>query len=324
MNLTEIRIQDIEGYSIGNAEYEDHATGVTVILPQNGAVTGIDIRGGGPASRESGLLNPLAANDCVNAVVLSGGSAFGLDTAGGVMKYLEEKNIGFPTGAGVVPIVCTSCIFDLVLDNEKRPDAALGYQACLNAKQYNYKDGNFGAGLGATCGKIVGPEHMMKSGVGSAAFACGDLKVGAVAVVNCAGDVFDFETGRKIAGCYDYEKKEFINGEDAFYMMQGNPDLFHANTTIGAIITNASFNKTQLTKIAGMAHDGMARSINPVHTEYDGDSIYAMANGTVKADLNIVGTLAARAFSCAVTNAVKSCEDYRGLICASSLNHSSL
>lgn len=318
-NIQKIRIQDIEGYRIGNAEYEENATGVTVILPENGAVTGVDIRGGGPASRESGLLNPLAANDCVNAVVLSGGSAFGLDTAGGVMKYLEEKGIGFPTGAGVVPIVCASCIFDLVLDNVKRPDAALGYQACLNAESYNYRDGNCGGGLGATCGKIAGPAYMMKSGIGSAAYQCGDLKVGAVVIVNCAGDVYDFETAQKIAGCYDYTKHEFFSGEDTFYAMQKSPDLFHANTTIGAILTNAAFNKTQLTKIAGMAHDGMARSINPVHTEFDGDTIYAMANGSVQADINIVGTLAARAFSSAISNAVYSAQSYRNLICASDL-----
>lgn len=305
-NIKEISIKDIEGYRIGNAEYKDNFTGVTVILPENGAVTGIDIRGGGPASRESGLLNPLAANDCVNAVVLSGGSAFGLDTASGVVKYLEEKNIGFPTAAGVVPIVCASCIFDLNLDNKKRPDAVLGYQACQNAEQFNYRDGCYGAGLGATIGKIAGPDHVMKSGIGSAAFACGKLKVGAVVVVNSAGDIYDFATGKMIAGCYSYEKGQLINGEDLFYASTAHPDLFHANTTIGAIITNARFNKTQLTKIAGMAHDGMARSINPVHTEFDGDSIYAMANGSVQADLNIVGTLAARAFSSAITNAVKS------------------
>lgn len=305
-NIKEISIKDIEGYRIGNAEYAEHMTGVTVILPENGAVTGIDIRGGGPASRESGLLNPLAANDCVNAIVLSGGSAFGLDTASGVMKYLEERNIGFPTAAGVVPIVCASCIFDLNLDNMKRPDAALGYQACLNAEHFNYKDGCYGAGLGATIGKIAGLDHAMKSGIGSAAFACGELKVGAIVAVNSAGDIYDFTTGKMIAGCYDYQKGQLMNGEDLFYASTAHPDLFHANTTIGTIVTNAQFNKTQLTKIAGMAHDGMARSINPVHTEFDGDSIYAMANGNIQADINIVGTLAARAFSSAITNAVQS------------------
>ena len=318
--LQTIRIQDIEGYQIGNAEYEEHATGVTVILPKGGAVTGLDIRGGGPASRESGLLNPLAANDCVNAVVLSGGSAFGLDSATGVMQYLEERNIGFPTHAGVVPIVCTSCIYDLILDNTKRPDAALGYQACINSESFHYKDGNHGAGLGATCGKILGVDHMMKAGIGSAAFQCGDLKVGALVVVNCFGDIFDFETGRMIAGCYDYSRKRLICSEETMYAMQAAPGLFHTNTTIGAVVTNASFNKTELTKIAGMAHDGMARSINPVHTQHDGDSIYALANGNVKADLNLVGTLAARAFAQAVKNAAYSAQDYRGLISASSIN----
>lgn len=236
------------------------------------------------------------------------------------MQYLEERNIGFPTHAGVVPIVCTSCIYDLILDNTKRPDAALGYQACINSESFHYKDGNHGAGLGATCGKICGTDHMMKSGIGSAAFQCGDLKVGALVVVNCFGDIFDFETGRMIAGCYDYSRKRLICSEETMYAMQAAPGLFHTNTTIGAVVTNASFNKTELTKIAGMAHDGMARSINPVHTQHDGDSIYALANGNVKADLNLVGTLAARAFAQAVKNAAYSAQDYRDLISASSIN----
>ncbi len=303
--LKTISIKEIEGYAIGNAEYADHYTGCTVILPTNGAVCGVDIRGGGPASRECGLLNPLAANDSVNAVLLSGGSAFGLDAATGIMKYLEEKKIGFSTDAGVVPIVCASCLYDLQLDNTVRPDAALGYKACENAAMNNYQDGCYGAGTGATCGKVLGPAHMMKTGIGSAAFQCGELKVGAIVALNCCGDVYDFSTAEKIAGCYDYEHHTFLDGEQAMYAMQANINLFHTNTTIGAIITNAKFNKTELTKIASMAHDGMARSINPIHTQFDGDSIYAMANGTVQADINAVGTLAARAFSTAINAAVE-------------------
>ncbi len=304
--LKNISVTDIEGYRIGQDEYADAATGCTVILPINGAVTGVDIRGGGPASRESALLNPLAANDCVNAVLLSGGSAFGLNASAGVVQYLEERNIGFPTDSGVVPIVTASCLFDLELKNAHvRPDAKLGYQVCLNAEKGNYRDGSYGAGCGATCGKIFGSAHMMKSGIGSAAFSCGELKVGAVVAVNCSGDVFDWKTGQRLAGCLNYDSDTFMNAEEGLYRMQNNTDLFHTNTTIGAIITNAAFNKTQLTKIAGMAHDGMARSINPVHTEYDGDSLYAMTNGNVKADLNVVGTLSAKAVSEAISNAVR-------------------
>lgn len=313
-NLKQIQISDITAFQIGNAEYEEGATGCTVILPKKGGATcGIDIRGGGPASRESGLLNPLSANDSVNAVVLSGGSAFGLEASIGVMEYLEEKNIGFPTANGVVPIVCESCLFDLEMHTNKiRPDKALGKQATINAYSNNYKDGNYGAGCGATCGKAYGSEHMMKSGIGSAAFQVGDLKVGAVVATNCMGDVFDYTNGKQLAGALDYDTNTFLNCEEAFYSMQANVST-HTNTTIGIILTNATFNKTQLTKIASMAHDGMARSINPIHTEFDGDTIYAMSSAEIKADLNVVGTLAQRAFSEAITNSIKHAEGMYGI-----------
>jgi len=302
-NLKKINVNDIEGYHIGNAEYKEAATGLTVILPDTKTVCGVDIRGGAPASRETGLLNPLAANDQVHAVVLSGGSAFGLNSASGVMQYLEERNIGFPTAAGVVPIVSTSCIFDLTLgDNKVRPDHNLAYLACKNAEEKNYQDGNFGAGCGATAGKFMGPEHMMKTGIGSAAFQIGDLQVGAIVAVNCAGDVFDYRTNEKIAGVINYDNNEFISAEEILYSSQLNIQE-GTNTTIGAIITNADFNKTELTKIAGMAHDGMARAINPIHTMFDGDSLYALGNGKVKSDINLVGTLAAKAVAEAIANA---------------------
>lgn len=309
-----IRIQDIEGFHLGNAEYEKGGTGCTVILPEEKTLCGVDIRGGAPASRESALLNPLAANDGVHAVLLTGGSAYGLDAAGGIMKYLEGKGIGFPVGGGtVVPIVCASSILDLGCgSSEIRPDAELGMQACLNAEHDLYKDGCHGAGTGATCGKFYGPAAMMKSGIGSAAFQLGELKVGAVVTVNCAGDVFDFQTGKKIAGAYDWQKHTWISCEEAMYAAMTNITM-GANTTIGAVLTNASFNKTELTKIAGMAHDGMARSINPVHTMYDGDSLYALGTGRIKADINLVGTLAARAVSQAISNAVTSADSAYGI-----------
>lgn len=313
--LKEISIHDLEGFHIGNAEYEEHRTGLTVILPEHGACCGLDVRGGGPASRESALLNPLADNSCVNAVALSGGSAFGLNSTSGIMQYLEERKEGFMTDAGVVPIVCASCIFDLEMDNIVRPDARLGYQACLNAEKDNYQDGNKGCGTGATVGKAYGSEHMMNSGIGSIAYQCGDLKVGAIAAVNCMGDVFD-EHGNQIAGCLDYETNQFMSAEEAFYMRQV-PLQKHTNTTIGVILTNASFDKTHLTKIAGMAHDGMARAISPVHTMFDGDSIYALSKGNVVSDVNTVGILAARAFSEAIRNAVKHTTSAYGLKCYS-------
>ena len=303
--LKQITIKEIEGYHIGNAEYAEAGTGCTVILMDQKTLCGADVRGGAPASRENALLNPLAANDGIHALLLSGGSAYGLDAAGGIMKYLEAKGIGFPVGGGnVVPIVCASCILDLGCGRaDIRPDAELGMQACLNAEQNNYQDGIYGAGTGATCGKFCGMEYMMKSGIGSAAFQIGSLKVGAVVCVNCAGDVFD-EKNQKAAGAFDRQRKQWLDCEEALYTSSTNVEM-GSNTTIGAVITNGCFTKTELTKIAGMAHDGMARSIHPVHTMYDGDSLYALGTGCVKADLNLTGTLAAKAVSCAILSAVR-------------------
>ncbi len=311
--IQEITLDEFEGFKVGNAEYTEAGTGCTVILAEQGAVTGIDIRGGAPASRESGLLNPLAANDAVHAVILSGSSAFGLHTADGAMRYLEEKGIGFPTGYGIVPIVCTSCLFDLgVGTNEKRADDALAYQACLNAP--NFKEGNYGAGCGATVGKVLGADYCMKSGIGFKAYRCGALKVAAIVAVNAAGDVYDPHNGAKTAGMYDRVRGEWLDAEEALYSLSaGDIDLFNQNTTIGVILTNGKFNKTELTKIAGMAHDGYARSIRPVHTQFDGDSIYAMSSSAVKADINTAGTLAARCMAEAIVSACTHAEAAYGL-----------
>ncbi len=314
--LKQISITDIEGFSIGQAENTEAGTGVTVILAPHGACTGIDIRGGGPASRESGLLNPLASNDAVHAVVLSGGSAFGLDSATGVMRYLEEKNIGFETGYGVVPIVCASCLFDLgVGRRDIRPDAAMGYTACLNAP--NFKEGNHGAGTGASVGKAGRADQAMKSGIGAAAFQAGDLKVGAIVAVNAMGDVYDPSDGRKLAGMISDDGTLSASCEEALFAMRNSITLKeHTNTTIGAILTNGKFNKTELTKIAGMGHDGYARAIYPVHTKWDGDSLYAMSYGTIASDLNIAGALGAKAVAAAIDNAVLHTESAYGLKCA--------
>ncbi len=314
--LKEIAIQSIPGFSIGQAEITESATGVTVILAEQGAVTGVDIRGGGPASRESGLLNPLAANDGVHAVVLSGGSAFGLASADGVMRYLEEKDIGFRTGDGVVPIVCTSCIYDLgLVDSKTRPDAALAYQACCNAP--NFQEGNHGCGTGATVGKASGPAYMMKAGIGSYAVQLGDFQIGAIVAVNAMGDVFDPATGKKIAGMLSKDFTLDASCEEALYANFTQMQL-HTNTTIGAILTNGKFNKTQCAKIAGMAHDGFARAINPVHTMFDGDTIYTMSHGDVTIDINVAGSLAARVMAQAILNACRNAEPMYGLKSAQS------
>ena len=299
----EIDITDIEGFRIGNAEYREGGTGCTVIIADHGACTGLDVRGGAPASRESALLNPLAANNAVHAVVLSGGSAYGLDCASGVMQYLEERGIGFPTDVGIVPIVCASCLFDLPVQSSLiRPDKTLGYQACMNTG--NFQQGNYGAGTGASCGKVNGMSYAMKSGIGSYAISIGELKIGAIVAANPYGNVYDPDTGAFLAGILD-DSGNPVDAETAIVTQAENRpvNMFRHNTTIGAILTNAAFNKTQLCKIAGMAHDGYARSIIPVHTMFDGDSIYAMSSTTVSADINLVGTLAAKVMARAIANA---------------------
>lgn len=199
--MQSISIKQIKGIKIGNAENVSAGTGCTVIISETGMCTGLDVRGGGPASRESGILNPLAAAQKIHAVLLGGGSAFGLDAAGGVMEYLEERDIGLDVGVAKVPLVCQSNIYDLAVgDAHVRPDKAMGYEACKNAYLDNYQDGNYGAGTGATVGKVMGIDHCMKSGIGSFAVQMGDLQVGAIVAVNAFGDIYDYHTGQILAG----------------------------------------------------------------------------------------------------------------------------
>lgn len=312
--LKEIPISEIENLKIGHAQDYENATGCTVLLFEEGAPAGLDVRGGGPASRESQLLDPVAANQAIHGLLLSGGSAFGLDAAGGVMKYLEEKNIGFPVGMTVVPIVCASCLFDLELVNHKvRPDADMAYKACLDAERKRADSGNIGAGTGATVGKFKGPEYMMKSGLGCYAVQAGELKVGAIVAVNAVGDIFDLDTGRKLAGLLNEQKDGFLDTEEEIYKAYaGLKNLFTGNTTIGAIVTNGKFDKVQMKKIASMAHNGYARTIRPVHTSADGDSIYGVSTGNVTADPDVTGTLASMVMARAVNRAVLSSEAMYG------------
>ncbi len=320
IKLKEIGIKEIENIKIGNAENKEAATGCTVIICEKGAPTGLDVRGGGPASRETELLKPMADAQAIHAVVLSGGSAFGLDASGGVMEYLEQHNIGFDVGVTKVPLVCQSCLFDLTVGSHAvRPDKKMGYEACVNAERGNYRDGNFGAGTGATVGKLYGMENCMKSGIGSYAVQIGELKIGAIVAVNAFGDIYDAKTGEKVAGLIDGEGN-FLDADKEFYKKYDVvKNKFVENTTIGVIITNAKFNKTQLCKIAGMAHNGYARSIRPVHTSVDGDSIYAMSAGNVEADMDIVGTLASQVMSEAILRGVMSAETAYGFVSASDL-----
>lgn len=321
--MKEIPICEIENILIGQVEDKEAGTGCTVLLSKEGMAAGLDVRGGGPASRETELLKPLAAAQVIHAVVLGGGSAFGLDAAGGVMAKLEEEDIGYSVGITKVPLVCQSDIFDLGCGSwQVRPDKAMGYAACEKALEGgNYRDGNFGGGCGASVGKWKGMANAMKTGIGSYAVQVGELKVGAVVIVNALGDIYDYKSGKKIAGLLNDEKTGFDSMEQRMYQKIDIPEnKFTGNTTIGAIITNGKFDKSRLCKIAGMAHDGMARSIRPVHTTADGDSIYALSVGDVTADQDITGTLAAEVFSEAIKRAVTAAEGAYGLPSAADLS----
>lgn len=310
----EIKITDIEGIKIGHAQDLDAATGCTVIMCEKGATAGVDVRGGSPGTRETDLLNPVNLVQQIHAVVLSGGSAFGLDSASGVMQYLEENDIGFDVQVTKVPIVCGAVLFDLTCGDYKvRPDKEMGYKACLNATNKECPNGNIGAGTGATVGKILGPETTMKGGLGTYAVQVGDLQVGAIVAVNCLGDVIDPETGEVIAGALNEDKETFASTEKIMEERYDNKkNLFSGNTTIGVIVTNGRFDKSQMNKVASMAHNGYARSMRPAHSIFDGDTIFTMATGEIEADINVVGFLAARVMERAVVNAVKNTTSLHG------------
>jgi len=285
---------------------------------------GLDVRGGGPASRESQILNPVAAAEGINAVLLSGGSAFGLDAAGGVQRYLEERDIGFETGVAKVPLVSQSCLFDLGVGSKNvRPDAAMAYRACENASYDTPAQGNAGAGTGCSVGKYRGMERAMKSGFGTYALQAGALKVGALVAVNALGDIYDPD-GRQIAGLLNPQKTGLSSTlEELFQDVSLASGLFPGNTTLGVVVTNAKLNKTRLTKIAGMTHNGYARAIRPVHTTADGDSIYALSLGDIPGDVNVVGAMAAQAMERAILRAVQSAASAYGLVGWQELQNSS-
>jgi len=316
--MREIPVTDVGPIFIGQTEDSQAATGCTVLIAPQGMHAGLDVRGGGPASRETFLLNPLTAAQSIHAIVLAGGSAFGLGAANGVMQYLEEHDIGLDTGAARVPLVVQSDIYDLSIgDASVRPDAAMGY-ACarLAMESPNYRDGCFGAGCGATVGKYAGIDYCMKSGIGGYAVQIDELKIGALVVLNALGDIYDWKNGRQIAGLLN-ERKDALRST-AELMRQSyevRENIFTGNTTLCVVFTNAGFSKPQLCKIAGMAHNGLARSINPVHTSADGDSIYAVSIGELRADQDLIGTLSAEIISEAVIRAVESADGAFGHPC---------
>lgn len=315
----EISLHEIKGVKIGHAQNEEHATGCTVILPEKKAICGVDVRGGGPASRENQLLNPLMSNDGVNAVLLSGGSAFGLDAAGGVMRYLEGKGRGVKVGDAIVPIVVGSCIFDLgCVDGKVRPDASMGYAACLNSEENVERNGNVGAGMGATVGKLHGAESSMKSGLGCYAVQSGMLQVGAIVAVNAIGDVFEMDSQKQLAGLMNKEKTVMISSEEEAVKLLQLASLFSLNTTIACIVTNAKLDKAEMNKVAAMASNGIARTIRPVNTSMDGDSVYALATGKVKSSADVVGTLAAHVLGKAINRAVLETDEIYGMKSAKS------
>jgi L-aminopeptidase/D-esterase-like protein len=310
-----IKITDIQGIKVGHAQDVKGGSGCTVVLCEAGAVAGVDVRGGAPATRETDLLRPVNTVEKIHAVMLSGGSAYGLDAAAGAMSYLEEKGIGFDMEVAVVPIVCGASLFDLNVGDPKcRPDQKMGYAACQNASKKDVEEGNVGAGTGATVGKLLGPKYMMKSGLGSYGVSTGAIQVAAIVAVNAVGDVVCQETGKPIAGLLNEDGTRLMGTEQALCSQYGQTGtLPGGNTTIGCVVTNVKLTKTQATKIASVAHNGLARSIRPVHTSMDGDTLFVMSTGEVEASPDLVGVLATQAVEQAVVRSVTKAESAYGI-----------
>lgn len=313
--MKEIKITDISGIQVGQAENIEAGTGCTVILCKDGVTAGVDVRGGGPATRETDLLHPINMVQKIHAVMLSGGSAYGLDAASGAMQYLEEHDAGFDMQVARVPIVCGASLFDLSVGNAHiRPDKEMGYAACMDAENDSILEGNHGAGTGASVGKLLGFERAMKSGIGTCGIQAGDLQVAAIVAVNACGNVVDYETNEQLAGVYDVDSGTILKAEDVlFQQMDALRKLPEGNTTIGCVVTNAKLDKAQCTKIAGIAHNGYARAIHPVHTMSDGDSIFVLSTGEVEVMADAVGMLATEMMAKAIKRAVLHAEGAYGL-----------
>jgi L-aminopeptidase/D-esterase-like protein len=315
-------ITDVAGIQVGHFTDKRRPTGCTVILTEAGATAGVDVRGASPGTRETDLLDPKNLVQQVHAIVLSGGSAFGLETATGVVKYLEERGIGYDVGVAKVPIVPAAILFDLRVGDAKiRPDAKAGYEACQNASDKMSTEGNVGAGAGATVGKLFGMERAMKGGLGTASITLPNgFTVGAIVAVNAVGDVF--ENGKLIAGARTPDGKKLMGTMSAILRGENPPPLLGGtNTTIGVVATDAKLTKAECQKLAQMAHDGFARTINPAHTMFDGDTIFALATGKVEkaANVTLLGAIAAEAMAQAVVRAVKAAKGIPNLPSANDL-----
>jgi len=319
-------ITDVPGIEVGHAQNDEALTGCTVVLCRKGAVGGVDQRGGAPGTRETDLLNPVNLVEKVHAILLAGGSAFGLDAATGVMRYLEEQKIGYDTGTVKVPIVPAAILFDLGLgDASVRPDAEMGYRASAAATSKESKEGNIGAGTGASVGKVFGMKSAMKAGLGTASMDIGGgLIVGAIVAVNAFGDVVDPHGDRILAGARSTKVGPIRLGSPEYFAdtleimktFVGRTVLgfaTRANTVIGVVATNARLSKAETTKVAQMAHDGLARTIRPAHTMLDGDTIFALSTGSKQADPSTVGSFAAEVFAQAVIRAVLTAAPAGGL-----------
>ncbi len=319
-------ITDVPGIEVGQAQDDEALTGCTVVLCRKGAVSGVDVRGSAPGTRETDLLDPINLVEKVHAVVLAGGSAFGLDAASGVMRYLEERKIGFNTGVAKVPIVPAAILFDLNLGrSDRRPDPEMGYRAAASASADAPREGNFGAGTGASIGRILGLKQAMKTGIGTASVdAGGGVIVGALVAVNAFGDVVDPQTGAILAGARSRKSKSLRVGDagyfgdtlklmKTFYGRNVMSFATHFNTVIGVVATNAKFTKAEATKAAQMAHDGLARAVRPAHTMLDGDTIFVMATGRRKADVSTIGAYAAEVIAQAIVRAARMAVSAGGL-----------
>jgi L-aminopeptidase/D-esterase-like protein len=302
-------ITDVAGIEVGHFTESRRRTGCTVILARGSAVAGVDVRGAAPGTRETDLLHPSNVVERVHGVLLSGGSAWGLDAAGGVMRWLDEQGIGMAVGPARVPIVPAAVLFDLALGDQRiRPDAAAGYAACGAAARTAPAEGNVGAGAGAVVGKIFGLHRAMKGGIGSASITVDGVTVGAIVACNALGDVLDPDTGLVLAGARTEDGTRLLDARRA--LLRGDtprPMLAGSNTTIGVIATDAVLTKVQAGRLATMGHDGLARTINPVHTLSDGDALFALATGAAGRTLGMMtlGTMAAEACALAVVRAIR-------------------
>lgn len=305
-------ITRVPGIKVGHYTDETALTGCTVVLCPPNAVGGCDVRGSSPGSRELALLASEKTMQEVHAILLTGGSAFGLAAADGVMRYLEEKGIGYQTPWIRVPIVPAAVVFDINIGDPKvRPDAKAGFEACRRATTGEVAQGNVGAGTGVTVGKWAGAEYRMKGGVGTSALQVGDIIVGAIAVVNAVGDVID-EKGSILAGARN-SAGEFLGVKDSLRLLAKGKILSHTNTTLVVFATNGRFSKVEVNRIAQRAQDGLARAIIPAHTSFDGDVSFALATGQVDASFDLVAEMAVEATAQAIRNSVKAAKTLDGV-----------